>query len=94
LPLRLLAGLSLQDALIFAVGLLSNPLLLWGIAFEVGFTAALIYLPPLQALFGTRPLGPADLALLATFPVIVWGVDEVWRMVMRRRARTAHTRSV
>jgi calcium-translocating P-type ATPase len=68
------------------IGLFSNPLLLWGIAFELLFTAALIYLPPLQALLSTRPLGPVDLALLATFPVIVWAADTVVRMIIRRRA--------
>ncbi len=30
------------------IGVFSNPLLLWGIAFELAFAAALIYLPPLQ----------------------------------------------
>jgi calcium-translocating P-type ATPase len=71
------------------VGVFSNPLLLWGIAFELAFAAALIYLPPLQALFSTRPLSLADLALLVAFPVIVWGVDEAWRMVLRRRTLSA-----
>ena len=28
------------------IGVLTNPLLLWGIAFEVAFAAAVIYLPP------------------------------------------------
>lgn len=32
-------------ASLFTVGLRSNPLLLWGIAFELVFTAAVIYLP-------------------------------------------------
>jgi magnesium-transporting ATPase (P-type) len=75
-----------ERASLWRVGVLSNRLLLWGIAFELAFTAALIYLPPLQALFGTRPLGLAELALLATFPLIVWGVDEIWRAVERWRA--------
>jgi magnesium-transporting ATPase (P-type) len=74
-----------ERASLWQVGVFSNPLLLWGIAFELAFTAALIYLPPLQALFGTRPLGLTELALLATFPIIVWGVDEIWRAVERRR---------
>ena len=42
-----------------SIGVLSNQLLLWGIAFELVFAAALIYLPPLQAVFGTASLGPA-----------------------------------
>jgi magnesium-transporting ATPase (P-type) len=73
-----------ERASTWAIGWRSNPLLLWGIAFELVFTAALIYLPPLQSVFGTRPLGPAELALLATFPVIVWGVDELRRRRLRR----------
>jgi magnesium-transporting ATPase (P-type) len=70
-----------------AIGFASNPLLLWGIAFELAFAAALIYLPPLQAVFGTRALGPGDLAVLATFPFIVWGVDELRRLRTRARAQ-------
>ncbi len=67
-----------------SVGVWSNRALLWGIAFELVFTAALLYLPPLQAVFGTRPLPPSDLLLLATFPVIVWGTDELRRAYRRR----------
>jgi calcium-translocating P-type ATPase len=67
------------------IGFLSNRLLLWGIAFEMLFAAALIYLPPLQDLFATGPLGATELAILATFPVIVWGSDELRRWWLRRR---------
>jgi len=68
-----------------AIGWTTNPLLLWGIAFELAFAAALIYLPPLQSVFGTRALGIDDIAILVTFPVIVWGVDELRRWHARRR---------
>ena len=43
-------------ASLFTIGLLTNPLLLWGIAFELVFTAAVIYAPPLQDIFGTAAL--------------------------------------
>ena len=69
-----------------SVGVLSNRLLLWGIAFELAFAAAVIYLPPLQDIFHTASLGAAELAVLATFPVIVWASDELRRFVVRRRA--------
>ncbi|TYK43606.1 cation-translocating P-type ATPase [Actinomadura decatromicini] len=68
------------------VGLTTNPLLLAGIAFELLFAAALIYLPPLQHLFGTAALPWDVLAIIAAFPVIVWGADEL----RRRHRRRAH----
>ena len=67
------------------IGLRSNPLLLWAIAFELFFTAALIYTPPLQAIFGTASLSASQLVILLPFPLIVWGADEVVRWARRRR---------
>ncbi len=66
------------------IGVFSNPLLIWGVVFELVFAAALIYLPPLQSLFATAALGLPELALLATFPVVVWGSDELRRAWLRR----------
>ncbi|MFE2478062.1 HAD-IC family P-type ATPase, partial [Streptomyces sp. NPDC059389] len=69
------------------IGFFTNPLLLAGIAFELVFTAALVYAPPLQDLFGTAAL-PLDVVLLiSAFPPLVWGSDE-----LRRRARRRHHR--
>jgi calcium-translocating P-type ATPase len=69
------------------IGVFSNPLLLWGIAFEVTFAAALIYLAPLQDVFGTAAIAPQYLVLLVAFPPIVWGSDEVRRWLLRRRSK-------
>ena len=68
-----------------SIGFFSNRLLLWGIASEIVFTAALVYAPPLQDIFGTAALGPAELALLAPMPLIVWGSDELRRSWCVRR---------
>ncbi|MFJ3175316.1 cation-translocating P-type ATPase [Streptomyces roseus] len=66
------------------IGFFTNPLLLAGIAFELAFTAALVYTPVLQHLFGTAAL-PLDVVLLvAVFPPLVWGTDEIRRWVRRR----------
>ena len=65
------------------VGLWSNPMLLWGIAFELVFLAVLLYVPPIAAAFGTAPLS-WELLILLPFPAIVWGVDA---LVRARRAR-------
>jgi magnesium-transporting ATPase (P-type) len=72
-----------------SIGVFSNRLLLWGIAFELAFAAAVIYLPPLQGVFGTESLGIDELLLLVLFPPLVWGSDELRRWVVRRRARVS-----
>ena len=72
-----------------SVGFFTNPLLLWGILSEIAFLAALVYLPPLHGVFGTAPLGALELALLATFPPVVWGADELRRLLLRRTARAS-----
>jgi magnesium-transporting ATPase (P-type) len=74
-----------ERASLRSIGVLSNHLLLWGIAFEIVFTAAIVYLAPLQSVFATRPLGAFELVVLATFPIVVWGADELRRAWLRNR---------
>ncbi|KAB1116505.1 hypothetical protein F6X54_11655 [Micromonospora aurantiaca] len=68
-----------------SIGLASNRLLLWGIAFELAFAATIVTVPPLQAIFGTAVPGPAILAILIAFPILVWAPDELRRAVLRHR---------
>ena len=70
-------------------GLTTNPLLLWGIAFEIAFAAAVITIPGLRDLFGARPPPAAALALLVAFPIVVWGADELRRFALRRRSNAS-----
>jgi calcium-translocating P-type ATPase len=67
-----------------SIGVFSNPLLLWGVAFELALAAALIYLPPCQNLLGTASLPLEDLLLVLPFPFVVWGADELRRWRIRR----------
>ena len=66
------------------VGPLTNPLLLFGIATEILFLAAIMVAPPLQHILGTRPLSGPELGLLCVFPLFVWGADELRRVHLRR----------
>jgi magnesium-transporting ATPase (P-type) len=68
-----------------SIGLFSNRLLLWGIGFELVFAAALVWVGPLQGVFGTRPPDMAVLVLLPVFPLVVWAVDAL----VRRPAHSA-----
>jgi calcium-translocating P-type ATPase len=70
-----------------SIGLTSNPLLLGGIAFELVFAAAVIYLRPMQVVFGTTGLPGWVLALLVPMPLLVWGIDEAYRALRRRHER-------
>ena len=70
---------------LLTIGVLTNPLLLGGIAFELAFTALVVYLPVGHALLGTAPLDATTLLLIAPFPLVVWGVDELYRATLRRR---------
>jgi magnesium-transporting ATPase (P-type) len=74
-----------QVASLRSIGLFTNRLLLWGIAFELVFAAAAVSVPWAQHLFGTAIPGPAELSLLIPFPFLVWGADELVRAYRRRR---------
>jgi magnesium-transporting ATPase (P-type) len=85
-----------DHASLFAIGLRTNPRLLWGIAFELTFAAAIVYLPPLQLIFATATLSATQLIVVLPFPLIVWGADELLRLIRRHRADrpTARARRV
>jgi len=72
---------------LFAIGFLSNRLLLWGIAFEIAFSAALVGVPGLSSALGMAVPPAEALAALPFFAVLVWGVDESVRAVRRGLAR-------
>ena len=65
------------------IGVWSNPLLLWGIAFELVFLAFLLYVPPVAEVFGTAPLS-WEWLLLLPFPIVVWAVDALVQARARR----------
>ncbi|HEX7106342.1 MAG TPA: cation-transporting P-type ATPase [Acidothermaceae bacterium] len=70
-----------------SVGLTSNPLLLWGIGFEIAFTALLVLTPGVQAVFDTAALPWPTFLMILTFPLVVWGADEWRRSRLRQRIR-------
>ena len=75
-----------ERASLRSVGFRTNPLLLWGIVGELLFAAALVYVPFLQDVFGTAALGASELLILGTFPLLVWGADELRRAHLRHRS--------
>ena len=73
---------------IASVGLLSNRLLLVGIAVEIAMIAVLAYTPGLDEIFHTSALGPWHWLLLLLWPPLVLGAEEARKAVVRARGRT------
>jgi len=73
-----------QHASLLQVGVFTNRLLLWGIAYEIVFAAALVTVPALQDVFGTTTPDLWQMLFILPFPLMVWGVDELWRWNTRR----------
>jgi magnesium-transporting ATPase (P-type) len=70
---------------IFKVGFFSNRLLLQGIAVEIGILLALMWIPPLQEVFALAPLRASEWMLLAAYPLVMLGAEELRKAFMRRR---------
>ena len=73
-----------ERASLRSIGVFTNRLLLWGIAFELVFAAAIVLVPGLNEVLGMALPPATQLAVLPVFPVVVWGVDEIARWIQRR----------
>jgi Ca2+-transporting ATPase len=65
------------------LGLLKNPWLLGGLALSVALQAAVLWAPPLQAMFHTQPLALAALGLLLTLASAVLWAEELRKLLVR-----------
>jgi magnesium-transporting ATPase (P-type) len=81
------AGLAMRTdrVSVFTIGLLSNRLLLVGIAVEIGLLALLVYTPGLRDAFHMEPLEPWHWLSLLVWPPLVLGADELRKALVRRR---------
>ncbi len=75
-----------ERASLRTVGIASNPLVLWGILFELVFVLLIVVVPPMQSVFGTAVPPWQWLLALLVCPPIVLGVDEAARALNRRKA--------
>ncbi|WP_045878559.1 cation transporting ATPase C-terminal domain-containing protein [Pseudofrankia sp. DC12] len=63
------AGRPCGAAALRGAGLFSSRLLLYGIAFEIAFAIAVVYLPFLHSVLGTAAVSPTNLLILLPMPV-------------------------
>jgi magnesium-transporting ATPase (P-type) len=60
----------------FKIGFFNNKLILWGILFELVFTATLIYTPFFQKIFQTTGLGVREWVILSVFMIVIFFLEE------------------
>jgi len=69
---------------VFKVGLFTNRQVNIGIVVELLLIVALVYLPPLQAIFHTTALGIKDWLLLCIWPPVIFFLEELRKAWMNR----------
>lgn len=69
---------------VFKVGLFSNKTVVQGIIFEILLINAIIYVPFLQNVFQTVPIGIKDWLFLIILPPIILFIEEIRKAVYRR----------
>jgi Ca2+-transporting ATPase len=73
-----------EEQSLFKIGFLSNKKVIQGIAFEILLISAIIYVPFLQNIFQTAPIGIKDWAFLIIIPVPILLFEELRKAVSRR----------
>lgn len=81
-------GCRTDKVSVFTVGLTSNRMVLIGIAAELVILNLLLYVPFLQQVFNTGPLGWREWLYLVIWPPVVLGIDELRKSVLRKRERS------
>jgi len=72
---------------IFKAGIFSNPRVIKGILFEIALICAIIYVPFLQGIFQTAPIGWQDWIFLVIIPIPVVLLEEIRKAFMRRSGK-------
>ncbi|MFD4556602.1 cation-translocating P-type ATPase [Streptomyces sp. NPDC058469] len=78
-----------EHASLRSVGLFTNKPLLAALGFAMAFAVAGVYIPMAHTVLGTEALSAGQWALVAPFPFIVWGADELRRRHRRRPEATS-----
>ena len=67
------------------IGIFANRWIIRGIIFEMAIVLAILYIPQLQGIFGTTPLGITEWLYVATFIPIMFFADELRKYIIRNR---------
>lgn len=70
---------------LFQVGIFKNRKIMIGIAFEILLLAAMMYVPFMQVIFNTAPLGLREWIILCIIPIPVIAIEETRKALLRRK---------
>ena len=62
-----------------------NRKIIFGIGFEIVLLAALMYIPFLQLIFNTGPLGYREWLMLFLIPIPIVAIEELRKYIVRKR---------
>jgi potassium/sodium efflux P-type ATPase len=68
---------------VFKVGLFANKRVIFGIVFEIFLLSAIIYVPFLQSIFNTAPIGIKEWLFLIVLPIPIVLIEELRKAVSR-----------
>ena len=74
---------------IFRIGFFTNRLVLWGIVVELTLLGILIYVPFLQPVFHTAPIGLREWVYLFAWTPVIFLLDELRKAILRWRGHRA-----
>jgi magnesium-transporting ATPase (P-type) len=81
-----------NPASLVSIGPLSNRLLLWAVGIEALTLLAFVYVPPIAAVLGQRPLGALEWVPILVTPWLLISAEEVRKALVRgRRSRSGST---
>ncbi|MDP4152292.1 MAG: cation-transporting P-type ATPase [Bacillota bacterium] len=72
---------------LFKVGIFSNRKIVFGIIFEIFLLSALIYVPFLQGIFNTAPIGLKEWLFLIILPIPLVLIEELRKLIFRKYSK-------
>jgi P-type Ca2+ transporter type 2C len=90
--MALALGVRSESRALWTVGLRSNPAMLGAVLLTIALQLAVVYVPVLQAIFGTSALTATDLLTAAGAAAAVLVMVEAWKWGYRRSGASTATR--
>jgi len=84
-------GCRTERQSVFRLGLFTNRLILVGIAVELALLAILVYVPFMQKIFNTAPIGLVGWVFVFAWTPVIFLLDEVRKAILRYRFKGART---